>query len=66
MKTSCFQKCCNISVSVRSICKSVNGQAHCLGKSLLIMGVVSLELHMTQEGKAGRFEELKIQLVWYG
>lgn len=46
--------------------RSVNGQAFCLGKSSLIMGVVSLGLQVTQERKTERLGEQKIQLVWNG
>lgn len=50
----------------QTICRSGNGQAYCLGKSLLLMGVVSLGLQVTQERKAERLGELKMQIVWHG
>lgn len=51
---------------VSQTCRSVNGQAYCLGKSLLLTGAVSLRLQVTQERKAERFGEVKIQLAWHG
>lgn len=50
----------------QTMCRSVNGQASCLGKSLIIMGVVSLGLQVTQERKAERLGHLKVQVVWHG
>lgn len=50
----------------QTMCRSVNGQAYCLGKSLLLTGAVSLRLQVTQERKAERFGEVKIQLAWHG